>query len=273
MKRRTFLAGLAALGACGPAAPTARAGVLSLFPAATETAAALGALDRLSGRSDWCNYPPEVASLPAFGSALTPDLERIAALGPRAILVDGSVGGQGETLRALAPVEVLPWLSVEDVIASTKRLGVVLDAPADALAARYAPLTAAPPLDGPEVLAVLANDSVGNEIFYIRPGSIHGGALHAAGARNAVRADPGGAPALSVEALIALDPPTVLVLTTAPVTDALRAEIVAGWAKYAPLRAVRDGRIGVVGGPAALNVGPSVLELVGALRAELARLG
>ena len=123
MNRRTFLgSGVAWLAACrlgGEATvpPPSTPRLVSLTPAITETLGALGALDLVVGRSDWCDHPPEVAALPAVGSALTPNLEAIAGLQPSAILVDASNANQTDDLRAVARVEVLPWLTVSEVTA------------------------------------------------------------------------------------------------------------------------------------------------------------
>jgi iron complex transport system substrate-binding protein len=47
----------------------APARICSLLPSATEIVAALGCADRLVGRSEECNYPPQVAALPVVSAA------------------------------------------------------------------------------------------------------------------------------------------------------------------------------------------------------------
>ena len=42
--------------------------ILSLSPASTEILCALGAMDKIKGRSEFCDYPPEVQSIPVIGS-------------------------------------------------------------------------------------------------------------------------------------------------------------------------------------------------------------
>lgn len=73
--------------------------VVSLSPNITETIYALGALDLLVGRTDYCDYPPEVQSIPAVGDLLTPNVERIVALEPDLVIVSNL--GQLQTIEAI----------------------------------------------------------------------------------------------------------------------------------------------------------------------------
>jgi iron complex transport system substrate-binding protein len=248
---------------------------VSLSPAITEALATLGALDRVVGRSDWCSTPAEVTRLPAVGSSLTPALERIAGLRPTHVLADASAGTQAEALGRLGQLETLPWLTVDDVIASTRRLGALTQREAEAttLAERLAALQAPPPASAPRVL--LALDDVGgrpSEVWYVRADSLHGAALSAAGAQNVLEAPPSGQPALSIEALLRLDPPNVIVLAASNDPEAARARALETWSTLGPLAAVRAGRVEVVATPTALSTGPSILGTVEALRAALTRL-
>jgi ABC-type hemin transport system substrate-binding protein len=262
------------LGCGGPAETVAPTSFVSLSPGITETLGALGAVDRLVGRSDWCLLPAEAQALPAMGSALTPRFEALAAAQPVTVLVDGSAGTRLEELRALGAVEVLPWLSREEVIGSVRRLGVLTgrEASAEALAARFeAALSDAPPAgEVARVLVVLGGMGLdAGEVWFVRRDSLHGAMLHGAGARNAVDRDIGGAPRLSLEAVLALDPDAVVVLVQAVLDEAARAQIVADWERLAPMAAVRAGRVRVIDGPATLSPGPTVLALTRQLRETL----
>ncbi|MCB9663248.1 MAG: ABC transporter substrate-binding protein [Alphaproteobacteria bacterium] len=270
---------LAALLGCGrTAAPRGRddGRLLSLAPAITATLRQLGAQDRLVGRSDWCTGD-ELAALPTLGSALTPDLERIAGLQPATVLVDGSAATRLDDLRAVAPVEELPWLTTDEVAGSLRRLGALTgtSATADPLAARLeATLGRAPPAHAPRVLVALGSDGLeGGEVWFVKRNSLHGAVLHAAGVRNAVDRDVPGVPMLSLEALIDADPDAVVVLSATPVDDAGRARLVEAWARLTPLRAVQQGRLGVIDGEVAMATDPRILDLVDLLHAELRRLG
>ena len=105
------------------------------------------------------------------------------------------------------------------------------------------------------------------EIWFIKQNSLHGAALAAAGARNAVARDVPGLPRLGVEQLLEIDPDLVLILPPPGATPERRQELVRAFSQLAPLRAVKAGRVKCIDGNQ--SVGPSILELVDAIEAAL----
>ncbi len=63
--------------------------VVSLAPNATEIIAALGAEDKLVGRTAYCNYPESVMSLPEIGGTYDPNVELIISLEPDLVVASG----------------------------------------------------------------------------------------------------------------------------------------------------------------------------------------
>jgi iron complex transport system substrate-binding protein len=61
--------------------------VVSLAPNLTEIVFAVGAGNRLVGRTSYCDYPPEAKAIPEVGDTLHPSLERIIAVKPQVVLV------------------------------------------------------------------------------------------------------------------------------------------------------------------------------------------
>ncbi len=247
--------------------------VVSLSPALTETVLSLGSAEKLVAVSNYCQLPPGLR-LPRVGSSLTPSYEAIAGLRPSLILCDGSAGAKHRELSAIAPCETLPWLTLSEVVGSIRRIGQLLGqtAAANALAQRLdTRLSQQPAPDAPRVLFLLSYDADRPaEIWFIRPNSLHGAALGAAGARNAVTHDVPGLPRLSVEELLALDPDQVFILPVPGATLEQRQKQLAAFSKLAPLRAVKDGRLGIVNGTQ--SVGPGILDLVDALSDMLRKM-
>jgi iron complex transport system substrate-binding protein len=244
--------------------------LVSLAPALTETVLALGGVAQLVGVSNYCRLPRGL-QLPRLGTSLTPSYEAIAGLRCSRILCDDSAGTKRAELSALAPCEFLPWLTLPEVVKSTRRLGQVLGqaAAGDALADKlHTRLSRQPPPNAPRVLMLLSYDpDRPAEIWFIRPNSLHGAALHAAGARNAVEHDVPGLPRLGVEQLLTLDPDVVLILPPPGSPPERHDALVRAFNALAPLRAVRNGRVKCVAG--SQSVGPSILELVDAIEAAL----
>ena len=100
--------------------------IVTLVPSATELLFAIGAGDRVVGRSAHCDYLPEASAIPSVGSGLTPDLERLFALNPD--LVVGTALQQGQPYltsleEAEIPVILLADQTIPDIAASLAVLG------------------------------------------------------------------------------------------------------------------------------------------------------
>jgi iron complex transport system substrate-binding protein len=187
--------------------------------------------------------------------------------------VDGSAAAQVEVLSRVAPVEVLPWLTVAEVLASVARLGELVDADAGPLRARLE-AGLAPAGGGPRLAVLLAGPELegGGPFWFIKAGSLHGTAIAAAGFSHAI--DPGwtGPPQIAVEGLIAADPEVVVVLSAADAGTADETALL-GAVRALPLAASGAGRAFLLEGAHLMSVGPSILTLVEALRDLRAEVG
>jgi len=250
--------------------------LVSLSPAITETLFAIGAGPDVVGVSDYCNFPDEAKKLPRTGSALTPGYEAIVRLQPSLILTEAANSAPRRELSALGVTKFLPWLSLEDIVASTRLLGA-LTAHAEAAGALarklWDRLAVAQAPNGPRVLVVLGETSGKlSEIYFIKRNSIHGAVLRAAGARNAVDSDVPGVPRLSLEELLRLDPEEIIVLVS-PGPEALSdAQVLRDFEALEPLSARKNKRISVLRSDSAFSNGPRILDLADSLQRELARL-
>ncbi len=242
--------------------------IVSLSPSATEILFALGAGDRVVARSRYCDEPPEARRLPAVGDAFTVSAERVAALDPDLVLA-----GSRTQLDALSPLRERTRVvfaaadSLGEVRALIARLGELTGRPGAAarLTARIdrALARARRPGSGtlPPVLFV-----VQHEPLVVAGGRSYVGELLAVlGVPNAAGDLERPWPVLSLEALVARNPGRILDATEAPAGDA---EVLAFWARFPSLAAVKAGAVVRVREPALVRPGPRLPE---ALRA-LARL-
>lgn len=257
-----------------PSAATAKASgarIVSLSPALTETLFAIGAGERVVGVSDYCNYPAAATERPRTGTSITPRYETIVSLEPSVIVTEDLVNARPQDLKHLAPTLELPWLTLENVVNGIRRLGQLAERreAANALADRlWTRLNIEPPPNAPRVLLVLGygSDKL-DEIWFIRQNSIHGAALRAAGARNAVAQDVAGQPRLSLERVVKLDPDAVIVLLNDESAPAQRIE--AQWKRITSLSAVKQGHVATLVAPEAFANGPRIVALVDRLSARL----
>lgn len=71
--------------------------IVSLAPSNTEVVFAVGAGDKLIGRTDYCNFPPQAASVESVGGFWDPDKEKLVVLDPDVVLATGAHDDSGDT--------------------------------------------------------------------------------------------------------------------------------------------------------------------------------
>jgi ABC-type Fe3+-hydroxamate transport system substrate-binding protein len=100
--------------------------IVSLAPNLTEIVYAVGAGDRLVGRTSYCDYPPQAKTVTEVGDTLHPSVERIIALKPQVVLV--STASQLENFtRQLDAQKIAVYVtnpqSLDQVFVSMEKLG------------------------------------------------------------------------------------------------------------------------------------------------------
>jgi ABC-type Fe3+-hydroxamate transport system substrate-binding protein len=247
--------------------------IVSLSPALTETLFALGVGQSVVAVSDYCHEPAAVERLPRVGTIFKPRYEAVVAARPDVIVAERIDGTNVQDLEKLCATAVYRWLSYEDVVQSTRELGRRFGraSEAEALVARYETvLKVNLPEHAPRVLLAMAHvPGQLTEIWFIRRNSIHGRALEAAGASNAVAKDVAGPPRIGLEQAILLDPDEVIVLEP---TEHDNPRLLEDYRRLAGLRAVRQGRLALVAAPELQVPGPRIARLVERLRAAIASL-
>lgn len=241
--------------------PAARR-IVSIVPSATEVLFALGAGDRVVGRSDYDDYPPAVTHLPSVGGMVNPSYEAIVALHPDALVgVQGPFNRsvidrvQGMGVRVLFPkVESMAEVQTSiDLFAALVHREDAAQALHAHIAAGIAHVRSA--VNGkarPRVLAVFSQ----HPLVVAGVGSWFDEILAIAGGQNVVPATGNHYPMASIEQVLSWAPDYVIDLTwhndTGTLSDA--------WASYATLPAVRDHHFVRLTDPVMIRQGPRIAE-------------
>ncbi len=259
---------LAALMACSrrhapaPGVHEARR-VVSVSPATTEALFAVGAGDRVVGRSRFCDWPPEAAKVPVVGGVIDANLETIVELAPD--LLVGSPGPASTKLsEQLAAFGVATWFpSIESLAAvdamligigqRTGHAGEAHDIveSIDAHTAAVERAVAGEP--APRVLMVV---DVG-PVVATGPHDFVDEMVRRAGGAN-VLATGGSWQTLDFEQIVGLDPDVVLDASDA--NGGSRSRITLQTPGWADVRAVREGHVVTLTDARVLRPGPRVAE-------------
>jgi iron complex transport system substrate-binding protein len=292
----THLAGLllalATAGACRPAADRSPPGpisvtddagrmvtlaspaqrVVSLLPSFTELLFALGAGNRVVGRTTWCDWPPAAREIPSVGDGLPPNVEAVAARRPDLVVLyrsGANVTAAGQLERSGIPTVLLDLNLLEDLGPAARRLGVLTGrvAAADSLALALDSVVRSPDPRSPSP-ASLVFVVWDNPPIVIGAGSYLDRLAELAGARNVFHDVATPSAQVSIETIAVRDPDVVAILSdTAARPD---------WAsrrEWRGVRAVREGRFLYLPGSLFGRPGPRAAEAVRELARRLAATG
>jgi iron complex transport system substrate-binding protein len=229
------------------AAPARR--LVSLNPAITELVFALGAGDRLVGRTESCDYPAAAARVPSVGGWIPPNVEAVTARAPDlVILYQGpTTAAAAARLRGLGiAVLALRTDHLADVSRVARLLGAVLGVrrAADSLAGSYdAALERlrhpAASGAGPAV-ALVAWDQ---PLIVLGTGSFVSEMVELAGARNVFDDVSSSSALVSLEAIVSRSPLLVASVGSLSANLARRPE-------WRTVTAIREGRVLALADPA-----------------------
>ena len=190
--------------------------IVSLNPATTEILFAIGAGDRVVGRTHWDNYPPAALAVPDLGDGIRPNVEAVLGAHPDLVLLYGSADNRavadrlrqaGITTVALKIDRIADFGRLTNVIGrlvgaeSTAR--VVVDSVNGTLA-RVASATRS--LPHPRVFLHAWN----RPIITLGGGSFVSELVSIAGARNIYDSIPAPSAPVAIEDIVKRDPDVVL---------------------------------------------------------------
>src|SRR5947209_11067351 len=100
--------------------------IVSLLPSFTELLFAIGAGDRVVGRTTWCDYPPAALAIPSVGDGLPPNIEAVMARRPDLVVLYNA-GPNVTAARQLERIGIRTVLldlnRLEDLGPATRTLG------------------------------------------------------------------------------------------------------------------------------------------------------
>lgn len=219
--------------------------IVSLNPATTELFFALGAGDRLVGRTEYDRYPPAAQAIPALGGGMRPNVEAILGVRPDLVVLYASNENRVAAGRLRAAGVLTLSLRVDRIAhfrRTVRRLGEVVGDTATARVVvdsvdRTLSLVRAATADRPRPATFWkAWDS---PVIAIGGGSFLTELVEIAGGRNIYGDDPRPSLDVTIEDVVRRDPDVVL----AGPESAARMRAAPAWRA---LRAVREGRVLVV---------------------------
>jgi len=269
--RRRFLVVLV-LAACSTSArrhvATPAQRVVSLLPSFTEILFAIGAGDRVVGRTQWCDYPPAALQVPSVGDGMPPNIEAVAARKPDLVVLYNSaqnVTAAQQLERIGIRTVLLDMNRLEDLGPATRTLGRLtgLEQRAESLAAA---MDASTNLHPPAPTSTVAFVVWDNPPIIIGHGSYLDQLAAQAGARNVFSDVAAPSAQVSLETIVARDPQWIAVLSDSGSMPAF-----AKRREWQAIRAVRQKQFLLLKGSLFGRPGPRSAEAIEQLRALLAR--
>ena len=222
--------------------PARRTRIVSLIPATTEILFALGAGDRVVGRTRWDSWPPAAAAVPDLGDGIRPSVETIISARPDLVILyaTGDNRAAALSLRAAGiPVISLRMDLIEQFERATLVLGAAVGEPArargvvDSVRATLDRVRAATAGQARPTVFMMAWEV---PLMTIGSGSFLSELVEIAGGRNVFGDMDGPSPQVSFEEVLRRNPQFILG----------RPETVGkltGSDRWRALPAVRDGRV------------------------------
>lgn len=270
-RARALLAALLFVAASAPAAAPAQR-IVTLAPHLAELVAAAGAADRLVGVSTYSDHPAALAHLPIVGSGGQINLEAVLALHPDLVLVwqsGNNAAGIAELRRRGLNVVSTDASRLGDVARLIRQFGALAGTSqmAEANARAYERRIAAQRVRYAQRAPVRVFVEIWHApLMTVNAAHVISEALDTCGAVNVFAEAAPLTPIVSREQLYARQPDAIL--STGFIDDAA---LYAAWRAFAPLDAVRDGRVYRIDADLLARMGPRLADGVAQVCAAVQR--
>ena len=248
------------------AAPARR--IVSLAPSSTELLFAIGAGDRVVGRTTWCRYPAAALRVPVVGDGLNPNVEAVVAQHPDLVVLYASALNETAARqfeRLGIPAVILRQDLLEDVARDARMLGRLTahESGGDSVARAVLEVFEAP------IRRRVAFVVWDNPPMVIGAGSFLDQQVALAGASNAFHDLGSASAAVSLETIAARDPDVVITIAD---SDDTRLPAFASAREWQVVRAVRERRVLTLPGALFGRPSPRAAAAVAELRRRLEAL-
>ena len=227
--------------------------IIALSPSLVEIIYQLGLDEQLVGVSRFCQYPPEASSKPVVGGYLDLDYETVFRLHPDCVL---TLEEQAPLIPKLKKAEIhtvtVDHASTQGILDSIQKIGHLFNQDAKAeliirqMRRRIKLIESQRHTPTPRVLVCLSRDTdshTPDRIIAAGNKGIHQEFIRIAGGKNAYQGNV-AYPRLSREKLILLNPDIIIDLVRQETWESKgTAKLLAQWAAYSELRAVKNNRI------------------------------
>lgn len=240
--------------------------IVSLAPANTEIAYAVGAGDKMVAGTSYDDYPEEATALPKIGDFANPNVEKIASFAPDLVLAAGGIQAdlRGKLEDLGMTVYVVDPKTYDGVIATIENVGK-LAGTEDAAAAVTAEMTAVrqevQDAVGDLPAATTFLEIYGKPLMTAGADTFIDDMITIAGGENIGATAGSGFPNFSTEVLVQTDP-QVYIADSGSMSEPGEIDARAG---FGELTAVKDGKVYIIDDSIIARPGPRLAEGLRAL--------
>lgn len=238
--------------------------IISLTPNTTEILCFLGLEDRLIGRSNYCNYPPEVEEVPSIGDVTTFSIEKIVAMEPDLIVANRMISLEFvEKLQSMGlNVAAFDPNTVDGIIDTIKRIALICGVPdkTESLSAGLETYKRTEPTGKIVYIEIwnsppttFGKDTFGSDVIKWVGGTNLGDSLE------------GAYPTTTDEALIKLNPDAVVI----PTKNSTAVEEFKSRKGFDILKAVKDNKVFAIDEDIMSRPGPRIIDAIKQLDTQI----